>query len=112
MKQRILLSGESQIVKVGITSSGLQKIRIRVSDAEQVNTFLTDRFDSADGNKYFYIRMPKAPSVALVEVFNEQFGPSDSNVGFNMIKGGLWRMPLERKTAGIDVADTDVRTFI
>lgn len=112
MKQRISLGCESQILKVGVSTTGPQNIHIRVSDADQVNTILTDRYNIVDGIQYFFIRMPKAPGVALVEVYNEKTGSTENNDGFSMVEGGLWRMPLERKTAGIDITDPDVRTFI
>lgn len=112
MNQRIYLGGESQTLKIGVNTATRQNIHIRVSDADQVNTVLTDRYNNVLGNQYFFVRMPKAPVNALVEIFNEKTGPQSSNDQFTMIKEGIWRMPLERKTAVIDVDNPDVATFM
>lgn len=113
MEERILLSGESQILKIGVSTTQQQKIHIIVSDADQINTVLTDRFNVVNGIQYFFVRMPLAPIVAKVQVFNEASGPSKNNDQFQMVGGrGLWRMTLERKMVVIDISNPDVRSFI
>lgn len=112
MQERAHLRRESQIVMIGVNTPKPVNIHIRVSDAAQVNTLLTDRYNVVNGNQYFYVRMPMAPNVALIEVFNEKNGLLKDDPTFSMIKEGIWRMPLERKTAVIDIRDSDVQSFL
>jgi hypothetical protein len=112
MQQRVLLGYQPQIIQIGIHAPAQEQIHVTVSDPDQVNTFFTDRVNTVKGNDYFYIRLPLAPRVALVNVYHEKTGPSKANNNFSLIGAGMWRLPLERKTALIDIRDPEVRAFV
>lgn len=110
MEDRFNLMGESQTIQIGVFTPKPEQIHITVFDAEQVNTVLTDRYNDVNGNAYFYIRLPLAPSVAKILIYNERTGPSAFNDGFTVTSIG--RKALERKMVTVDISNADVRSFV
>mgnify|MGYP003670598119 FL=1 len=78
------LYGEACILEVTIWAEGNQKIRLIVEDAEKSETFLTNRTGSVRGLKTYYVRIPYAPDLALIEVMSES--GSDDLVGIEDIQ--------------------------
>lgn len=111
MEQRILTGYESQILKIGVKTDSQQQIRVIVSDADQIHTEFTNRYSVINGNDYFYVRMPLAPRVAVVKVFNDD-EKKGHDEGFSFIKSGIWQMPLERKMVEVDIHKPEVRQFV
>jgi len=125
MNFRVYTGREEQILKIGVrTLTGKpEKIRLVVSDAEQNNTVFTSRYNVFNGDRFFYVRMPLAPKIALVQVYNEQTGnrPQKDETTFEMIdesnkpdkvNNGIYKMPLERKMAVVDMGNPEVKSFV
>lgn len=110
METRLNLLGQSQTIQIGVYSPTPQQIHVTVSDAGQVNTLLTDRYNDIHGQDYFYIRLPLAPSIANVLIYNERTGPSEFNDGFTVTSMG--RKGLERKMVTVDISNADVKSFV
>jgi hypothetical protein len=118
MQQRILTGYQEQILKIGVRTAKPEQIRIIVSDAAQKNTVFTNRYNVVNGDKFFYIRMPMAPNVALVQVYNDANGPVANDNSFTMIGSdrkpgmGIEQMELEKKMDVVDMSNPDVRSFV
>lgn len=116
MNIRVYTGRDEQILKISIRvlSKEPQKIRLIVSDADQVNTAFTNRYCVFTGDKIFYVRMPLAPKVSLVQIFNEAIGnrPAKQETTFELINPGIEKLPLEKKTDIADMSDPDVRSFV
>lgn len=110
MEHRILTGYESQILKIGVRTETARQIRVIVSDADQINTEFTNRYTICNGIKYFYVRMPLAPRVAVVKIIDET--KKDASSEFSLVGPGIWRMPLERKMIEVDIHRPEVRSFV
>ena len=113
MEQRFYTGFEPQILTIGVATEKQQQIRVVISDPSQKNTVFTNRYNLVNGNQYFYVRMPLAPKVALVSVYDEAKGPG-SNDEFSMIGigNGVSKRTLERKMAVVDIGDPYVKSFV
>lgn len=116
MNFRVYTACEELILKITVRVVGNkpQKIRIVVSDVDQVNTVFTNRYNVFQGEKEFLVRMPLSPRVALVQVYNDAYGnrkKSDEDT-FQMVGPGIERMPLEKKMDVVDMANAEVKTFV
>lgn len=115
MNIRLTTGHNEQILKITIrTTSGRQeKIRIIVCDAEQSNTVFTNRYLVFDGEQDFWVRMPIAPRVALVQIYNDAIGnrPEKQETTFTLV-GAIETMPLIKKMDVVDMRNPDVKSFI
>ena len=50
------------------------KLILRVKDADQKNTYFTNRFMTMDGEESFYVRMPQSPRNAEIIIFDKEEG--------------------------------------
>lgn len=119
MNQRIITNRAEQILNIGVRTSKAQQIRIIVSDANQKNTVFTNRYNVVNGDEFFMVRMPLAPAIALVQVFDDDAGDQPKKASnFSLIGSdhrpglGIERMPLEKKMDLVDMANPDVRDFV
>jgi hypothetical protein len=125
MNFRVYTGSEEQILKIGVRTltQKPEKIRLIVSDAEQNNTVFTSRYNVFNGDRFFYVRLPLAPVVALVQVYNEQIGnrPQKEETTFQMINeagkpdttnNGIYKMPLEKKMSVVDMGNPELKSFI
>lgn len=119
MDQRVITDGAPQILKVGVRTDRQRQIRLIVSDARQKNTVFTNRYNVVNGDQTFYVRMPLAPAVALVQVYDDALGNQPgamsgiTMIGSNRKPGmGIERMPLEKVTDMVDMTNPDVRGFV
>ena len=103
---------EPQTLKVTLRTDRPEVIRLRVSDAEQTDTFFTNRYKTVAGEEVLYVRMPLSPRVALVEVYNERIGnvPLKEETTFTLV--GIEKAALERKMVAGDVANQNLRAFL
>lgn len=116
MNFKVYTGREQQILKIGVrvTDPKQQNIKIVVCDIDQSNTIFTSRYCVFTGDKFFYVRMPMAPRVALVQVYNQAAGnrPQKDETTFEMIGPGVERLRLERKMDDVDMANANVRSFV
>lgn len=64
------LGGQPCTLKVTIHTDKMEKLWLKFSDAQQNHTFYTKRYAFVDGTQDYYIRMPLAPQVGLLLVYN------------------------------------------
>lgn len=103
---------EAQTLKVTVRTDSPQVIRLRVSDAEQKNTVFTNRYKTVMGEEVLYVRMPLAPRVALVTVYNEKNGDVAQKQEATFTLVGIEKAVLERKMDVSDIANPDLRSFL
>lgn len=87
-------------------------LRLIVYDENQVNTVFTNRFKTFDGNGELYVRMPLAPKVAVVTIFNQATGnrPKDQESDFEVVE--IKKMGLERRLDVADISNPKIRSFV
>tara|TARA_R100001244_G_C5171163_1_gene131676 strand:- start:5153 stop:5902 length:750 start_codon:yes stop_codon:yes gene_type:complete len=78
------LYGESCTLAITVWGEGDTPIRLIVEDAENSETMLTNRTGTVNGLKTYYVRIPVAPDVALIEVVCED--GRDSGYGIEDIE--------------------------
>lgn len=83
------------VVKVSTKSP--QKIRIKVFDAEQPNTYFTDRYKTINGRQEFQIFMPLSGRKCVLSIYNESYGevPNDNSFIVEKIEKEHLRTKLE-----------------
>lgn len=103
------------------TIGGERTIRLVVSDAEKMNTVFTNRYSVFDGTRHFFVRMPLSPRVARIQVFDDELGPQEVDKTFRMVdedgnpdprENGIYRLPLVKNTAEVDIRNADIRSFV
>lgn len=116
MNIRVYTGNEEQIlvIKVRTKTGKPEKIRIIVADAEQNNTVFTNRYKVFDGDQDFFVRLPLAPRVALVQVYNDAIGnrPEKEENSFVLYGDGIERIPLEKKMDVVDMRNPDIKSFV
>jgi hypothetical protein len=65
------LYGESCTLAVTVWGKNNKPIRLIVEDAENAETMLTNRTGTVNGLKTYYVRIPIAPDIALIELLPE-----------------------------------------
>lgn len=85
MIRNITLNEKPTTLKIVIETRGEERLWIKVRDAERKNTFYTKRYADIDGKQTFYVRMPQAPKVAKVMVYNEEYGVRSKDRGFRVV---------------------------
>jgi len=78
------LYGESCTLAVTVWGENNKSIRLIVEDAEAPETMLTNRTGSVSGLKTYYVRIPIAPDIALIELLPED--GRDSGYGIEDIE--------------------------
>ena len=88
MNYKMWLRYAPTMIKVVVKTTSPQNIVLRVSDSSQANTFFTDRTKIVDGTQDLFVRMPLAPSVAILSVYNEKVGnlPKGQDNSFEVVK--------------------------
>jgi len=73
---RIPIETNNQPVIVGfkIKTNSNVPMRVRVCDAYKPNTNYTDRTGFVDGERMFYVRMPKTPKTVIAQIYNAKTG--------------------------------------
>ena len=85
MLRKVRLNEKPTTLKIVIETNGEQRIWIKVKDAKRKNTFYTKRFSDIDGVQTFFVRMPQAPEVASVIVYNDKTGRGRKDYGFRVL---------------------------
>ncbi len=107
MIQKIYTGNAAMTLKVSVTTTSPQDIRIMVEDSDQEDTVLTDRVKSINGSFDFYVRMPLCRKYVNLYLTNDADG-TDNGFTYN----GFEKMHLERRLAEIDFSTYHLREFI
>jgi hypothetical protein len=97
MIQKIFTGTEAMTLKVSVSTTSEQDIRLIVRDSNQANTVLTDRFATVNGNYDFYVMMPLCRNYVDLIITNDKDG-SDSSFTYN----GFKKVHLDRRMMEID----------
>ena len=71
MNKEILLNHKPCTIQVDIETFEPQKLWIKVSDAQQENTYYTKRYAKINGKQTFFIRLPQSPKIANLIIYND-----------------------------------------
>lgn len=86
---RIPIEANNQPIIVGfkIKTNDNVPLRIRVADAYKPNTNYTDRTGYVNGERTFYVRMPKTPQKVIAQIYNPRYKEKDprADTGFTLI---------------------------
>lgn len=74
MRIPIVTNNEPVIVMFKIKTNSKVPMRIRVCDAFKPNTNFTDRTGLVQGERKFYVRMPKTPETVVAQIYNATNG--------------------------------------
>lgn len=91
------LGGKPCTLKVVIETNQPEKLWIKFSDADQNHTFYTKRYTNIEGRQDFYIRMPQAPDVGFLLVYNNDNpqGKGEDGSTFKVVETQV--LPLQRE---------------
>lgn len=103
---------EELTLLIKVKTNKPEKIRIKVTDADQPNTAFTDRFKTIEGESIFFIRMPVSPNNALVHVYNESNGNLSVGQDNTVEVTSITKEPLDKKLDVIDFSNPLVRSFV
>ncbi len=86
---------EPIIVSFKIKTNANIPIRLRVTDAFAQNSNYTDRTGYVNGERTFYVRMPRTPQTVVAQIYNPTFKESDprSDAGITIVEKKI--LPLE-----------------
>jgi hypothetical protein len=93
MIRKIRLNEKPTTLKIVIETNGEQRIWLKVKDANRKNTFYTKRFSDINGRQSFFVRLPQAPEVAKVIVYNDKTGRGRRDFGFRVLS--ITEVPLK-----------------
>jgi hypothetical protein len=100
LKTQVYTGYGSLQIRITVRTSAATKIRLQAYDANQNNTFYTNRWHVVNGDFTFFIRMPVSGLVTVIEVFNEANGQQKGDSSFKVLE--ITKVPLHRR---LDVAD-------
>jgi hypothetical protein len=103
---------EELTLLIKVRTNTPEKIRIKVTDADQPNTAFTDRFKTIEGESIFFIRMPVSPNNALVHVYNEKNGNLPVGQDNSIEVTSITKESLDKKLDVIDFSNPLVRSFV
>jgi hypothetical protein len=95
MIKKVKLDEEPTNLEIVIESRKKVKLWIKVADAERKNTFYTKRYSNVRGKKSFFVKMPQAPMLADVIVYNDLHGIDKNDRTFRVVK--ITPKPLNQK---------------
>lgn len=97
MKYQIGLGYQPCTLIVPVRSLTSFVLRLKVSDAAQANTYLTNRFAMlpAMSDEVFYVQMPMAPKNAIVEMYDET-DPAANSFDVEYTRKKMKKAPLRR----------------
>jgi hypothetical protein len=103
---------DEQTLKITVSTSSPQKIRLTVRDKDLPNTVFTDRYKTVNGEACFYVRMPVSGSTALIYVYNEDNGNLAQGQDNTFVVNDISKEDLEKKLDVIDFTNPYVQSFV
>ena len=103
---------EEMILLIKVRTNDMQTIRIKVEDANQPNTFFTDRYKDVEGETIFYVRMPVSGEDVLVYIYNENVGNLASGEDDSFEVVSITKEQLDKKLDVIDFSNPLIRSFV
>ncbi len=88
------------------------KLILRVKDADQKNTYFTNRFMTMDGEESFYVRMPQSPRNAEIIIFDKEEGDVSKSQtrDFEVIQ--LRKLPLKTTNSSFESSNPIIKDFV
>jgi len=99
-------------IKIVVSTSSPQKIRIKVKDKDLANTIFTDRYKTVNGENTFFVRMPISGKTALIYVYNEDKGNMGEGEDNSFIVKSIKVQELEKKLDVVDFSNPYVKNFV
>ena len=86
MIKKIKLDEEPTNLEIVVECNRKVKLWIKVADAERKNTYYTKIYSNVIGRKSFFVKMPQAPMLADVIVYNDLHGIDKNDATFKVVK--------------------------
>ena len=88
------------------------KLTLRVKDADQKNTYFTNRYMTMDGEESFYVRMPQSPRNAEIIIFDKEQGdvPKSDTRNFEILQ--LRKLPLKTTNTSFESDNPVIKDFV
>ena len=99
-------------IKIVVSTSSPQKIRIRVQDKDLASTIFTDRYKTVNGENTFFVRMPISGKTALIYVYNEDKGNMGEGEDNTFAVKSIKVQELEKKLDVVDFSNPYVKNFV
>lgn len=99
-------------IKIVVSTSSPQKIRIIVKDKDLPNTIFTDRYKTVNGESSFFVRMPVSGKTAIITVFNEDNGNLSDGADGSFVVKKIEKEELDKKLDVIDFSNPFVKSFV
>lgn len=97
-------------LKVTITTTKPEKIRLIVKDADKKNTVFTDRWKTINGSTSLFVRMPVSGERAIVQIYNDKLGERAGDDSFKVDK--IEKLMLEKKVDVVDFSNSLIKSFV
>ena len=102
--------GQNVTVKIPIRTHQPERIRIKASHPTRAYTYYTDRWNTVNGEKYFFIKIPRSPKKVIFEIYNEKNGNTQWDSSFQV--GKFYLLPNNPIIFSDTFENPTVRSFI
>ena len=85
MIKKIELNESPTELEIVVECKRKVKLWIKVADAERKNTYYTKRYSNVIGKKSFFVKMPQAPMIADVIIYNDLHGIDKNDATFKVV---------------------------
>ena len=99
-------------LKVTVSTSTPQKMRIVVRDKDLDNTVFTDRYKTINGDSSFFVRLPVTGKTMLLYVYNEENGNLGKGQDPTFTIKTVAKEELEKKLDVVDLSNIYVKGFV
>ena len=112
MKIKATTNREPICLQIKVRTFQPMKIVLRVKDADQKNTYFTNRYATIDGEQSFYVRMPQSPKNSEIIVFNKEEGdlPKSETKSFEVVQ--LRKLPLKTTASSFESSNKVIKDFV
>jgi hypothetical protein len=102
--------GKPCTLMIKLKASEPTKIYLKVSDSSVKNTDYTNRFMTIEGEETLFVRLPKSPEKAEIQLKSEKELTGEKDNSYKVID--LQKLPLKRKLTAFNHANPTIRRFV
>lgn len=100
------------VIVLKVQTKSPERIRVIVKDKDMPFTYYTNRFNTVNGIKTFYIRMPQSPKETIILVYNEKRGDKKKGDDSSFKVVGLEKRQLKTQLSLFDYNNPKIATFL
>ena len=99
-------------VRFSVQTRKPEMIRIKARHPRMPYTYYTDRWNTVNGIKQFYIKIPRSPNKVIIDVYNESKGNVQYDNSFRVIGDRFELLPNNPILASYNFQNATVNSFI